>query len=840
MRAEEKARIATEKAKAKGKDAKPLFGNPAGARNLEKPRSVSPKLQNPRRAASPADKARSPSPGVRPSDDGGPVITAEKIARCQSVLLALVNAVREHHQSQDIEEPLALQAEGIISTVAKKTAELHQVCRKTMDTANCREPDVCQQALEEIPKVELLRHDARRWAWALEDMRRKKILTALEKEKVMLQDSHDALKSQRFALLAKRREVARQLKLNSQVKVKWKSAESNALKHLHALESSFEFVADHNGRKDALSPRKLEDCNSRRNLHSRNGQSSSPPRLRSPAHPPAVCNAHPNQDANMIQTVRGMKVACAQSERANRELATMLISEKRYRKKVLASIGETLQAVAKQRRLQGDIGVSTSTTAGANRNQAEAAWCGPKPDELVVYRATTRTLMGADSAIGVEFLKHTAASSGMFPLEFLDGVPPEKQSTCVELLRHESVRYGLRTRGLERIFQVLQEIRFFNDVDKAVAYIVDMLCCCLRCDRASFWIIDNERGFAWTKFAAGGKELCVPINTGLVGAAVTSEAVVHVKDAYTDERFNPASDLSSGFRTKSVLCVPILQTKCAVEKSDTPARTGRKRKDEEGGGTPNKGVLAVVQVVNKTGGTGYFDDTDIFMLTTLGYGMTAVVLNCEQEQLDLQTNFRRNILLSGTWEMSLNCHSPVDLIRILKKYMRKLFKGIDASLTLAYNDHMKRLDIDPVTNTLIEIESPKGVGLVGACIHSRDRIHARDVSLDARYDPKIDLNIVTPDEDKQRGKVRRGDFSAHCLPLKRGGLLSAVVQWICEQRSRVDFGDDGLFNENNPRHIDLVGRMMVNVQGLVEQWFPTMDRLQTKRATIRGQEEKKK
>ena len=61
----------------------------------------------------------------------------------------------------------------------------------------------------------------------------------------------------------------------------------------------------------------------------------------------------------------------------------------------------------------------------------------------------------------------------------------------------------------------------------------------------------------------------------------------------------------------------------------------------------------------------------------------------------------------------------------------------------------------------------------------------------------------------------------------RGRLLSAVVQWSCEQRSRVDFGDDGSFNEQSARHTDLLHKMLILIQIYVEIWFPTLKRLQS-------------
>ena len=57
----------------------------------------------------------------------------------------------------------------------------------------------------------------------------------------------------------------------------------------------------------------------------------------------------------------------------------------------------------------------------------------------------------------------------------------------------------------------------------------------------------------------------IPVGAGLAGACFQSKAVLRIEDAYDDERFNVATDQSTGYRTKAVLCVPILSKTGACE-----------------------------------------------------------------------------------------------------------------------------------------------------------------------------------------------------------------------------------------------------------------------------------
>ena len=61
--------------------------------------------------------------------------------------------------------------------------------------------------------------------------------------------------------------------------------------------------------------------------------------------------------------------------------------------------------------------------------------------------------------------------------------------------------------------------------------------------------------------------------------AATGESL-QIDDAYNDERFDPANDRATGFRTRNILCVPMIV-------ADT------------------KKVLGVTQLMNKKGGLGF-------------------------------------------------------------------------------------------------------------------------------------------------------------------------------------------------------------------------------------------
>ncbi|MEW5851898.1 MAG: HD domain-containing phosphohydrolase [Myxococcota bacterium] len=79
-------------------------------------------------------------------------------------------------------------------------------------------------------------------------------------------------------------------------------------------------------------------------------------------------------------------------------------------------------------------------------------------------------------------------------------------------------------------------------------------------DRLSLFILDRERGELWTKIAQGlgSQEIRIPIGVGIAGAVAQSKEPLLIPDAYADPRFNRSVDLKTGYRTRNILTVPML------------------------------------------------------------------------------------------------------------------------------------------------------------------------------------------------------------------------------------------------------------------------------------------
>jgi len=82
----------------------------------------------------------------------------------------------------------------------------------------------------------------------------------------------------------------------------------------------------------------------------------------------------------------------------------------------------------------------------------------------------------------------------------------------------------------------------------------------LDAERASLFLVDRAAGQLVLRVAQdlpSGGEIRLPLGSGIAGAAAGSGRPVRVDDAYADPRFDQQVDRQTGFRTRSILCLPL-------------------------------------------------------------------------------------------------------------------------------------------------------------------------------------------------------------------------------------------------------------------------------------------
>ena len=142
-----------------------------------------------------------------------------------------------------------------------------------------------------------------------------------------------------------------------------------------------------------------------------------------------------------------------------------------------------------------------------------------------------------------------------------------------------------RIRGKEMAFlELVSDINSEFDLSRLLQRAVSETTNMLAAERATIFLHDAATGTLFSRVATGGdiSEIRFPANLGIAGAVFTSGKTMNIPHAYADLRFNPAFDRQTGFFTRSILCVPIINKE-------------------------NR-AIGVTQVLNKKGGS--FSDED--------------------------------------------------------------------------------------------------------------------------------------------------------------------------------------------------------------------------------------
>lgn len=134
----------------------------------------------------------------------------------------------------------------------------------------------------------------------------------------------------------------------------------------------------------------------------------------------------------------------------------------------------------------------------------------------------------------------------------------------------------------------------------------------LNCDRASIFIWDREQRQVTACPALGvpGGRLWLPDDQGIVGEVIQTGRPIRVDDAYADPRFDQSVDRHSGYRTQSLLCVPM--------------------RDGEGR------VIGAFEAINRRGGP--FTEDDLEALADLCLPAAAAVQHSRERDQLLRSN----------------------------------------------------------------------------------------------------------------------------------------------------------------------------------------------------------
>ena len=109
---------------------------------------------------------------------------------------------------------------------------------------------------------------------------------------------------------------------------------------------------------------------------------------------------------------------------------------------------------------------------------------------------------------------------------------------------------------LNLVAQVSSELKLAPLLQKIIKTITKML----DAERSTLFINDEKTNELFTEVGEGlgVTQIRLPNHLGIAGSVFTSGDTINIPHAYADLRFNPAFDRQTGFFTRSILCIPVL------------------------------------------------------------------------------------------------------------------------------------------------------------------------------------------------------------------------------------------------------------------------------------------
>jgi len=147
-----------------------------------------------------------------------------------------------------------------------------------------------------------------------------------------------------------------------------------------------------------------------------------------------------------------------------------------------------------------------------------------------------------------------------------------------------------RLQDLRTLLEVAQAMTGVRQLQPLLELIVASASRLVDADRTSLFLLEPD-GSLWTRVAQDSSDIRLPPGFGIAGIVARTGETIAIPDAYEDPRFSRDVDQKTGFRTRSILCVPLV--------------------------TPSGSVVGVIEAMNKKGNAA-FDADDAEALRALG------------------------------------------------------------------------------------------------------------------------------------------------------------------------------------------------------------------------------
>lgn len=367
-----------------------------------------------------------------------------------------------------------------------------------------------------------------------------------------------------------------------------------------------------------------------------------------------------------------------------------------------------------------------------------------------------------------------SGSSGVHSLESLE-----------QALQREQKKIAL----VQEVSRALTET---GDLDQLLSLIMAKVCELMEADRSTLYLLSEDGGHLWSKVSQGSQrvEIRLEVGEGIAGWVAQTKEIVNIPDAYADQRFQPRVDVNSGYRTRSILTVPML------------GALG--------------GLVGVLQVLNKQDGPFVRGDEELLLALAaqaaiaienarLYHSLVSQNQELQRARRDLE---RRSRELNALYEVEKELSAALDLDDLLSRILAQaitVLGGGAGSIALVDPDGALRFRTvqGPAAPKLIERTLPHGTGLLGWSIAHRTPIIVDEPAKDARHASEV----------AEEAGVRPQHLMV--APLVEGEDVIGGIEIIDQRRAARD--GDGPWGEEDLKLLVLIAAQAAGAIGMARR-----------------------
>ncbi len=171
----------------------------------------------------------------------------------------------------------------------------------------------------------------------------------------------------------------------------------------------------------------------------------------------------------------------------------------------------------------------------------------------VPVKTTKGEIIGVAQALNKKKGRFTRNDLALFEAMTQQGTWALQSAQFIERLEH------IRKQELEFVnivSEMTSDIKLGSLLQKVMSEATRML----NAERSTLFLHEEKTDELWSEVGQGleSMQIRLPSNVGIAGAVFKSGKTINIPYAYADMRFNPAFDKQTGYFTRSILCVPVV------------------------------------------------------------------------------------------------------------------------------------------------------------------------------------------------------------------------------------------------------------------------------------------